>query len=118
MSFLFTRKINLTPRQYWAQMLLTKFSNQQNIHTAGTNQTVVDMLDRDFSTITSKMCQLQHKTLLPHFELFQLKPNDILKLIHYLVKHEDVLSTQRNGSHPILVHSGEDHFTFRIQDES
>ena len=31
--FLFTRKGNLTPRQYKAQMLLTKFSNLQIIHT-------------------------------------------------------------------------------------
>ena len=51
--FLFTRKGNLTPRQYKAQMLLTKFSNLQIIHTAGTNLTVADMLSRDSSTINN-----------------------------------------------------------------
>ena len=93
--FLFTRKGNLTPRQYKAQMLLTKFSNLQLIHTAGTNLTVADMLSRDFSTINAKTYQLQHKTLPPHIDFLQLKQNNILKPIHYLVKHEDVLPTQK-----------------------
>ena len=93
--FLFTRKGNLTPRQYKAQMLLTKFSNLQIIHTAGTNLTVADMLSRDFSTIDAKTCQLQHKTPPPHIVFLQLKQNNILKPIHYLVKHEDVLPTQK-----------------------
>ena len=67
--FLFTRKGNLTPRQDKAQMLLTKFSNLQIIHTAGTNLTVSDMHSRDFSTINNKTCQLQHKTFL-HTSIF------------------------------------------------
>ena len=93
--FLFTRKGNLTPRQYKAQMLLTKFSNLQIIHTAGTNLTVADMLSRDFSTINNKTCQLQHKILPPHIDFLQLKNDNILKPIHYLIKHEDVLPTQK-----------------------
>ena len=115
--FLFTRKGNLTPRQYKAQMLLTKFSNLQIIHTAGTNLTVADMLSRDFSTINAKTFQLHHKTLPPHIDFLQLKQNDILKPIHYLVKHEDVLPTQKNDSHLILADYGDDQFTLRIQDE-
>ena len=95
--FLFTRKGNLTPRQYKAQMILTKFSNLQIIHTAGTNLTVADILSRDFSTI-NKTCQLQHKILPPHIDFLQLKNDKILKPIHYLVKHEDVLPKQKNGS--------------------
>ena len=115
--FLFTRKGNLTPRQYKAQMLLTKFSNLQIIHTAGTNRTVADMLSRDFSTINAKTCQLHHKTLPPHIDFLQLKQNNILKPIHYLVKHEDVLPTQKNDSHLILADYGDDQFTLRIQDK-
>ena len=60
-------------------MLFTKFSNLQIIHTVGTNFTVADMLSRAFSTITKKMCQLQHKTLPPHIEFTQLKPNNSLE---------------------------------------
>ena len=56
--FLFNRKGNLTPRQYKAHMLLTKFSKLQIIHRAGTNLTVADMLSRDFSTFNNKTCQL------------------------------------------------------------
>ena len=45
-------------------MLLTKLSNRQNVHTAGTNLTDADKLSREFSQITNKLCQLQHKTLI------------------------------------------------------
>ena len=93
--FLFTRLGNLTPRQYKAQMLLTKFSNLQIIHTAGRNLTVADMLSRDFSTINIKTCQLQHKTLPPQIDFPQLKHDNALKRTHYLVKHEDVLPTRK-----------------------
>ena len=41
--FLFTSEGNLTPRQFKAKVLLTKFSNLQTIHTAGTDLTVADM---------------------------------------------------------------------------
>ena len=98
-------------------MLSTKVSNLQIIHTAGTNLTVADMLSRDFSTINNKTCQLQHKTLPPHFDFLQLKNNNFLKPIHYLIKHEDVLPTQKNDSHLILADYGDDQFTLRIQDK-
>ena len=54
----FTRRGNLTPRQYKSQMLLTKFLNLRILHTAATNPSVADILSRsrDFSTITNKMC--------------------------------------------------------------
>ena len=66
-------------------MVLTQFSNLQIIHTAGTDLTVGDMLSRDLLQITNKKCQLQHKTLPPHIEFMQLKPNTALKQIHNLV---------------------------------
>ena len=93
--FLFTRKGNLTPRQYKAQMLLTKFSNLRIVHTAGTNLPVADMLSRDFSSINSASSQLKHKTLPPHIQFAQLNPNNTLEEIHYLVQHEEVLPTQK-----------------------
>ena len=55
------------------------------------------------------------KTLPPHIDFLQLK--NILKPIHYLVKHEDVLPTQKNDSHLILADYGDDQFTLRIQDK-
>ena len=66
--FLLTRKDNLTPRQYKAQMLLTKFSDLRIVHTAGTNLPVADMLSRDFSSINSSSSQLKHKTFPPHIQ--------------------------------------------------
>ena len=78
---------------------------------------VADMLSRDFSTINNKTCQLQHKTLPPHIDFLQLKNDNILKPIHYLIKHEDVLPTQKHDSHLILADYGDDQFTLRIQDK-
>ena len=60
--FLVTRKANLTPRRCKGHMFLTKFSNVQICHTAGTNPFVADKLSRVFATITNKLCQLQHET--------------------------------------------------------
>ena len=113
--FLFTRKGNLTLRQYKAQKLLTNFSNFQIIRTAGTNLTVADMLSRDFSTNKNKTCQLHSKTLPPPIDFLQLKHNNILKPPHYLVKH-NVLPTQKKDSHLILADYGDDQFTLHIQD--
>ena len=53
------------------------------------------MLCRDISQITNKMCQIQHETLPSYIEFMQLKLNKLLKQIHYLNKHEDVLRTQK-----------------------
>ena len=74
-------------------MSLTKVSNLQIIHTAGTNLVVPDMFSRDFSQITNKKFKFQHTTLPPHIDVAQLKPNNSSKQIHFLVKHEDVLPT-------------------------
>ena len=41
------------------------------------------MLSREFSQITNKMCQLQHKTLPPHIEFIELQSNNSLNQIHY-----------------------------------
>ena len=50
--FRFTRRGNLTPSQYKAQMLLTEVSDLQTIQTAGTNLTAADMLSRHFVSNT------------------------------------------------------------------
>ena len=96
-------------------MLFPNISNLQIIHTARSILTVADMHSRNFSQITNKTCQIQHKTLPPHVEFMPLKPNNTLDQIHNLVKHEDVLPTQKTDSHPILVGYGDDQFTLRIQ---
>ena len=45
----FTKKGNLSPRFYRAQMQLTKFSKLKIIHTPGKNLSVADMLSRSFT---------------------------------------------------------------------
>ena len=61
---LLSRKANLTPRQYKAQMLLSKFSNLQIIHTTGTNLTVADMLSRDLQPLIIKHVNYNIKAFL------------------------------------------------------
>ena len=64
------------------------------------------------------MCQLQHRTLPIRINFIRLKPpNNSLKQIHYLLKHGDVVPTQKKDSHPILVDYGEDQFTLRVLDK-
>ena len=43
------------------------------------------MPSQDFSTITNKLRQLQHKTLPPRFEFIQLKAKNSLIQYHFLV---------------------------------
>ena len=45
----FTKKVNLSPRFYRAQMQLTKFSKLKIIYTPGKNLSVADMLSRSFT---------------------------------------------------------------------
>ena len=72
-------------------MLSTKLSNLRINHTAGTNLAVAEMLSQDFSTITNKKYQLQHKMLPPHNEWkTKLPPNNTLKQVH-----EDVSPAQK-----------------------
>ena len=53
----------------------------------------------------------------PHIDFLQLKNDNNLKPIHYLIKHEDVFPTQKNDSPLILADYGDDQFTLRIQDK-
>ena len=95
-------------------MILTKFSNLQIVHTAGTHLSIADILSRDFSEIIKKMCQLQHKCLPPHIEFIQLKPKNSVKQTLLNIKMSDKL---KNDSHPILVAYGDDQFALRILDK-
>ena len=91
----FACKENLAPRQYKAQMLLTKFSNLHIIHTVGTNLNVADKLSRDLSQSTNKICQLQHQPPPLHTKFMQLKSKYLLNRIHSLIKCIYVLSFRK-----------------------
>ena len=41
----------------------------------------------------------------------------LLKPVHYLIKHEEVLPHQKHDSHPILADYGTDQFYIRINDK-
>ena len=86
----FTKKGNLSPRFYRAQMQLTKFSKLNIFHTPGKNLSVADMLSRSFTKAELQHNQLKHKQLLPH---------------------------QKHDSHPILADYGTDQFSIRINDK-
>ena len=40
-----------------------------------------------------------------------------LKLVHYLVKHEEIKYNKKNDCHPILTDNGEDQFSIRINNK-
>ena len=111
LSHCFTKKGNLSPRFYRAQMQLTKFSKLKIIHTPGKNLSVADMLSRSFTKAELQLNQLKHKQLPPQID-FALLQDNTLKPVHYLIKHH-----QKYDSHPILADYGTDQFSIRINDK-
>ena len=112
----FTKKGNLSPRFYRAQMQLTKFSKLKIIHTPGKNLSVADMLSRSFTKAELQLNQLKHKHIPPQID-FALLQDNTLKPVHYLIKHEEILPHQKHDSHPILADYGTDQFSIRINDK-
>ena len=112
----FTKKGNLSPRFYRAQMQFTKFSKLKIIHTPGKNFSVVDMLSRSFLKAELKFNQLKHKQLPSQID-FALLQDGTLQPVHYLIKHEEILPHQKHDSHPILAEYGTDQFSIRINDK-
>ena len=112
----FTKKGNLSPRFYRAQMQLTKFSKLKIIHTPGKNLSAADMLSRSFTKADLQLNQLKHKQLPPQID-FALLQNGTLKPVHYLIKHEEILPHQKHDSHPILADYGTNQFFIRIKNK-
>ena len=112
----FTKKGNLSPRFYRAQMQLTKVSKLKSIHTPGKNLSVADMLSHSFTKDEIQLNQLKHKQLPPQIE-FALLQDNTHKPVHYLIKHEEILPHQKHDSHPILADYGTDQFSIRINDK-
>ena len=112
----FTKKGNLSPRFYRAQMQLTKVSKLKKIHTPGKTLSVADMLSRSFTKAELQLNQLKHKQLPPQID-FALLQNGTLKPVHYLIKHEEILPHQKHDSHPILAEYDTDQFSIRINDK-
>ena len=112
----FTKKGNLSPRFYRAQMQLTKFSKFKIIHTPGKSLSVAAMLSRSFTKTELQLNQLKHKQLPPQID-FALLQDNTLKPVPYLIKHEEILPHQKHDSHPILADYGTDQFSIRINDK-
>ena len=111
-----TKKANLSPRFYRAQMQLTKFSKLKIIHTPGKNLSVADELSRSFTKTELLLNQLKHKLLPPQND-FAILQNKTLKPVHYLIKHEEILRHQKHDSHPILADYGTNQFSIRVNDK-
>ena len=111
----FTKKGNLSPRFYRAQMQLTKFSKLKIFYTPGKNLSVADMLSRSLTKAELQLNQLKHKQLSPQID-FALLQNGTLKPVHYLIKHEEIVPHQKHDSHPILADYDTDQFSLRIND--
>ena len=112
----FTKKGNLSPQFYRAQMHLTKFSKLKIIHTPGKNLSVADMLSRSFTKAELQINQLKHKLLPPRID-FAILQNNRLKPVHYLIKQEEVRPHQKQNSHSILADYGTDQFSIRITEK-
>ena len=103
----FKKKGNRSPRFYTAQMQLTNISKLKIIHTPGKNLSVADMLSRSFTKAELQINQLKHKQLPPQID-FAILQDITLKIVHYLIKHKEVLPHQKHDSNPILADYGTD----------
>ena len=112
----YTKKGNLSPRFYRAQMQLTKFSKLKIIHTPGKNLSFADMLSRSFTKAELQLNQSKHKHLPPQID-FALLQDNTLEPVYYLIKHEEILPHKKHDSHPILADYGTDQFSIRINDK-
>ena len=90
----FTKKGNLSPCFYRAQMQLTKFSKLKIIHTPGKNFSAADMLSRSFTKAELQLNQLKHKQLTPQID-FALLQNGTLKPVYYRIKHEEKITSSK-----------------------
>ena len=75
-------------------MQLTKLLKLKIIPTPGKNLSVADMLSRSFTKAERQLNQLKHKQLPPKID-FAILTDSTLKLVHCLIKHEEVLPQQK-----------------------
>ena len=74
------------------------------------------MLSRSFTKAELQLNQLKHKQSPPQIN-FALLQNGTLNSVHYLIKHEEILTHQKHDSHPYLADYGTDQFSIRISDK-
>ena len=109
----FTKKSNLSPIFYTAQLQLTKFQKLRNIYTKGKNLSVADMLSRSFRKDELQLHQLKHKQLPPQIEFAVMNQTNQSHPVHYLVTHETVQLSQKDDCHSISADYGNDQFSIR-----
>ena len=90
----FTKKGNLSPRFYRAQMQLTKLSKLKIIHTPGKNLSVADMLSRSFTR--TKI----HKNNNPQEQKLSTLDTELLGVVHALQIYEFLII---GSPHPIHI---------------
>ena len=74
------------------------------------------MLSRTFAKQQLQLNQSKHKQIPPQMD-FAIMKNDEITPNHFLIKHEEVKSTQIHDSHPILANYGDYQFSIRINDK-
>ena len=90
----FTKKGNLSPLFYRAQMQLTTFSQLKIIHTPAKNFSVADMLSHSLTKAELQLNLLKHKQLPPQSD-FPVLHDSTIKPVHYWIKHEEDLPHQK-----------------------
>ena len=97
-------------------MQLTKLQKLRFIQTKGNCFSVDDMLNRSCKKRAVPLNQLKYKILTPQIHFQTLTNDNRIQPVHYLVKHETLLASQKDGCYPVLADFGNDHFSFRIFD--
>ena len=95
---------------------ITKVFKTQNYSYSYKHIAIADMLNRSCTKVEVQINQLKHKQLPPQID-FAILQDSTLSLVHYLIKHGEVLPRQKHDFHPILADYGTDQFSIRINDK-
>ena len=74
------------------------------------------MLGRSSTQKQLQLSLLKHQQLPPQIHFSTLTHDNQITTVHYLVQHENVLLSQKDDCHPILVDFGNDQFCSHIND--
>ena len=75
------------------------------------------MLSRSFAQKELQLNQSKHKQVPPQNHFAKLSYGNQFKPVHYLVRHEALLPSQRDDFHLDLSDFGNDHFSIRSNDK-
>ena len=97
-------------------MQLIKFPDLRNILRKGEDLSIAEMWGGFVTQKSLQLSQQKNKQIPPQIRIATVTHDNQIKPVHYLIKHETVILSQKDESHPILAGFGKDQFSIRFID--